>query len=157
MIFGYSARQRVQVRARIGKNVQFFEIKVPLTFFLLHLHKKNFTKAWVSPNFTSSSIFMSIALITFLGHKLKAFFFNVFLLCQIIKGSSNKLSHHPTPCVADHRTATAVTFSLLERYKKYLNCRRRHINSNSSQSFSKIEDGKCFVTHGRTDVRTDGH
>ena len=98
---------------------------------------------------------MSIALISFAGHKLKAFFFQGFLLCQIIKGSSNKQSDHPSPCVSDHRTASAVTFSLFERYKKYLEGSRRHINSSSSQIFSKIEDGKCFVTHARTHARTN--
>ena len=90
-----------------------------------------------------------------MGHKLKAFFFfKVFLLCQIIKRSSNKQSDHPSPCVSDHRTASAVTFSLFERYKKYLKGSRRHINSSFSQIFSKIEDGKCFVTHARTHERT---
>ena len=58
---------------------------------------------------------MPIALITFVGHKLKAFFLKVFLPCQIIKGSPKKLSDHPTPCVADHRTARAVTFALFNR------------------------------------------
>ena len=95
---------------------------------------------------------MPIALITFTGHKLKAFFSRFFPLSNY-KGIVEQTESPPELWVADHLTASAVTFSLFELHKKYLEGSRRHINSSSSQIFSKIEDGKCFVTYGRTDGR----
>ena len=73
----------------------FFRNKSASNFFSIVLGAKPFQHGLGIPRATSSSIFMSIAHITFTGHKLKAFFFHVFLLCQIIKGLSNKLSRHP--------------------------------------------------------------
>ena len=143
-------------RACIEKNFQYFRDKSASNFFSIVLTVKPFqhglgiTKSYFQLNFHVDSTH------NFYGAQTESFFFSrFFLLCQIIKGSSNKQSDHPSPCVSDHRTASAVTFSLFERYKKYLEGSRRHINSSSSQIFSKIEDGKCFVTDGRTDGRTD--
>ena len=98
---------------------------------------------------------MAIALITFTGHKLKAFF-PWFFTRSNYKGIVEQTESPLELWVADHCTVIAGTFSLFEWYKKYLEGSRGHINSSSSQIFSKIEDGKCFVTHGRTDGRTLG-
>ena len=157
MIFRYAVlTSRWVVRSWIEEKCPIFRDKSASNFFSIVLTVKPFqhglgiTKSYFQLNFHGNRTH------NFYGAQTESFFFHVFLLCQIIKGSSNKQSDHPSPCVSYHRTASAVTFSLFERYKKYLEGSRRHINSSSSQIFSKIEDGKCFVTHGRTHARTLG-
>ena len=69
-------------------------------------------------------------------------FFSCFSTLSNYKGIVEQTKSPVELWVADHRTATAVTFSLFEWYKKYLEGSRELITSSYSQIFSKIEDGK---------------
>ena len=51
----------------------------------------------------------------------------------------------------DSCAARAVTLKVLELCTQNFFCKPGHINSNSVQNLSKIEDGKCLGTNGRTD------
>ena len=73
----------------------FFRNKSASNFFSIVLGVKPFqhglgiTQSYFQLNFHVNSTH------NFYGAQTESFFFHVFLLCQIIKGSSNKLSRHP--------------------------------------------------------------
>ena len=119
-----------------------FRDKSASNFFSIVLTVKPFqhglgiTKSYFQLNFHGNRTH------NFYGAQTESFFFSCFFTLSNYKGIVEQTESPLELWVADHRTATAVTFSLFERYKKYLDGSRGHINSSSSQIFSKIEGGK---------------
>ena len=123
------------------KMLKFLRQKCLLLFFIIPMLKPfksstGITKLYFQLNFHGNIVD------NFYGPQTESFFFSCLFTLSNYKGIVEQTESPPESWVADHRTARAVTFSLLERYKKYLEGRRRHINANSLQNLSKIEEKK---------------